>query len=228
MPTPSAVAVPVACAGLAWVTLAAVVPRLPEPPDDGATPGWRKPAYRSLATPAVQAGAATLGAVTGAVATTLPAPALPLACVLAGPVTTLCLVDALTTYLPLPLTRACQALAVAAVLPLLLTTGDPLAAGLRLGIAAVVTWAVFWLVWRTTRALGYGDVRLAPLLALGPASVGWGTWQHFLVLGSLSGAVWGVVTLLVRRRRPSALGSVFPYGPGLCLGCWAALSLPLA
>lgn len=225
MPTSCAVALTAVCALLAWATTAIVVPRLPEPPDDGATPGWHKPPYRSLGTPAVQAGAAALGAAAGAVATTLPTPALPLACMLAGPVTSLCLVDALTTYLPLPLTRACQALATAAVLPLALLAGDPLATALRLGIAAVVTWAVFWLVWRTTRALGYGDVRLAPLLALGPASVGWGAWQHFLVLGSLAGALWGVVTRLVRRRRPSALGSVFPYGPGLWLGCWAALLL---
>ncbi|HEY8475689.1 MAG TPA: prepilin peptidase [Chloroflexota bacterium] len=64
--------------------------------------------------------------------------------------------------------------------------------------------------WRTD-ALGLGDVQLAGMVG---AMVGSGSVLGSLALGVFVNGVVAVVLLLRGKGR----GSVFPYGPGLCLG----------
>ena len=64
---------------------------------------------------------------------------------------------------------------------------------------------------------GFADVRLGVLTGM---LAGWRsipTATSALVLGSLCGALWGVVALIRRRREPYA------YGPGIVLGPYIAL-----
>ena len=64
---------------------------------------------------------------------------------------------------------------------------------------------------------GFADVRLGVLTGM---VAGWRsipTATSALVLGSLIGALWGVVNLVRHRREPYA------YGPGIVLGPYVAL-----
>ncbi len=220
-----ALALPAVAAALAWSTQYAIVPRIPEPTADEWTPGWTKPTYAGLASPRDQTAAGLLGLLGGASALACPPWQVPVMVVLAGPVASLALVDARTTYLPVSLTRLCQLLAVVAMIAGLTLSSPPGPLAIRWAVAATATWLVFWLMWRLTRSLGYGDVRLAPLLALGPAAGSLESWTWFLVLGTGIAAAWGLATQLWRRSRPSPLGTIFPYAPGLVLGCWLAVAL---
>ncbi|MGI3783799.1 MAG: prepilin peptidase [Janthinobacterium lividum] len=189
----------------------AVLVRLPEPDEpEGKTP------YRELATrrfvvtcTLLSAGAAAL------VALTLPSPTWPLWWVLCGPGLVLAAVDARTTWLPLRLTRGVWVLSGgAALLAGLLGGVDLLARGAAgAGVAALL----YLLLWRSSRGgLGFGDVRLAPVLGAAAAAVGWSTLFTALLLGSLAGAAVGVTLAL--RGRPGA----FAYAPSMLAGAFLA------
>lgn len=220
----AAVAVAGACGAAAWATTVGVVPRLPEPGPSHPDADSKLP-YAGLATPADQLAAVAAGAAAGLVAATAPLPAQPLLAVLAGPVAALVLVDLRTTWLPLPLTRLCWGLAALAGAGGCLLAADPPGMLARCAAGAAAAFALFWLVWRLGAGLGYGDVRLSPMLGAAAATVGWLQWQAWLLAGTLIGALWGLATALWRRRRPSSLGNAFAYGPALWLGLWAALLL---
>jgi leader peptidase (prepilin peptidase)/N-methyltransferase len=99
-------------------------------------------------------------------------------------------------------------------------TGRPLTALLA---AAVVT-AVFGLVSRLApSAMGLGDVKLVPSLALltGYRSVESVLW--WLALAFLLGAVVALVGLALRRL---TMKSAIPFGPCLLAACWAVLLGP--
>ncbi|MGL4831629.1 MAG: prepilin peptidase [Propionibacteriaceae bacterium] len=66
--------------------------------------------------------------------------------------------------------------------------------------------------------LGFGDVRLGLSLGALAALPGWSFFAHTLVLGSLTGAAWGLIATQ-KRHEP------FPYGPSLVLGPYLALVL---
>ena len=78
--------------------------------------------------------------------------------------------------------------------------------------------AFFWVVWRFSNGLGFGDVRLAGLLGVVAGTQGPGFVVWTFVLGTFTGAVWG----LVLRWRRKADGP-FPYGPALLIGPLLAL-----
>ncbi len=233
------VTLPIVCSASAWVTMALVVPRLPEPPpdevDDPAAPGTQAgPQYATLATPALQVAAAALGAGSGLLAASQPLPLAGMLAVLGGPTAALVLVDLRTTWLPRTLSHACAALMLAggaaAVAASSLGTGqpgpgDPAGLAMRIVLGAVASAAFFWLVWRLGAGLGFGDVRLAPLLGAVTAADGWTAWTTGMLLGTALGAVWGLATAAWRRRHPNQLGSIFPYGPALWLGAWLAILL---
>jgi leader peptidase (prepilin peptidase)/N-methyltransferase len=114
----------------------------------------------------------------------------------------------------------------AIVYPLLL-----MVAGLLLIPAGVYdAWHTYWVAWAfaggwfvvffmmnfaSPRLLGFGDVRLAPVLGLG---LGWLGWRY-VILGffaaNLIGAVVGIVLIMTKRLERQ---SRIPYGVFLALG----------
>ena len=210
----------------------------PEPPADPDAGHWVKPAYRDVADARLLTLALLLAAALAALATTqlggAPAriwvPVLAAWAVSAGLGTVAVLCDLHTTYLPSALLRPWALLTAAALLALgaLAVDADPARGGsllLRLVACVAVARLGFWLWWRLGGALGFGDVRLASIFAADAAMVSVSTWQTWLVVGTALGAAWGVTVALTRRRRPSGLGSAFPYGPALAIGAWVALAL---
>lgn len=122
-------------------------------------------------------------------------------------------IDARTTWLPLRLSQVLWAGTATALALQALT--EPSAA-LRGLAGAALTAASFWLVWRLG-GLGFGDVRLAPVLGAVTAAESWPHVLAALLLGTGIGAVHGVIRLLRGHRGP------FPYGPSLVLGTFGAL-----
>lgn len=188
-----------------------VLARLAEPPEpDG------KVAYRALATRRFVA-VCTTSAAGGAllVSLTLPRATWPLWWVLCAPTLVLVAVDARTTWLPLGLTRLVWASAGGAALLTAFLGGTPLL--VRSAVGAVGAGLLYLVLWRLSQgALGFGDVRLAPVLGAASAAVGWSTLLSTLLLGSLVGAAVGVLLLL--RRRPGA----FAYAPSMLAGAFLA------
>ena len=129
-------------------------------------------------------------------------------------------IDGLTTWLPRQLCWAGWALAGLSTVVVALT-GSIRVAAVAAGVALAGT-ALVWLVWRFAGGgLGFGDVRVMPLLGLAGGSLGIsGAWWSLLV-GSLMGLAWGVLRRL--RGRPGS----FPYGPSLVAGPFVVALLRL-
>jgi leader peptidase (prepilin peptidase)/N-methyltransferase len=75
--------------------------------------------------------------------------------------------------------------------------------------------------------MGFGDVKLAGVLGMATAWLGWGAWTVGLFLGFLAGGVFGV--LLIAARRGGRKTAV-PFGPFMLLGALVAVLVgePLA
>ena len=206
---------------VAVVHLVVALPRLPEPLPEPGDP-FIKPSYASLAHPRTYLLAAFLALAAGSLVPRVTPATLGIWFVLASAVAALVAIDQLTTYLPWELTVLCAAQLVVAGLIGSLATGSwawwPHA--LAGGLAGA---ALFWGVWRIGGGMGFGDVRLAAFLGFATASQSWPLWWSALLLGTFAGAAVGLATVLLRRWRPSALGSAFAYGPALWLGPWLAL-----
>lgn len=194
-----------------------VLRRLPEPPAGPATDD--KINYRELAEIRFELATVALSLAAATVAWAC----LPVA--VQGPWTVLAVIgvllaaiDAVTTWLPLRLTRIgwlAMALACAA-LPL---TAD-LTALLRAAAGAAIAGLGYLVLWWSSRgAIGFGDVRFAPLLGAAAGAASWSVLLWALVAGSLAGGLWGLVRLA--RRRPGA----FAYGPPMLLGCYLAAAV---
>lgn len=192
---------------------------LPEPVEpDGKT------AYRDLATPHFVLGCSLCAAVAAAVAwTTLPAAVQPLWTVLAVPGVLLAGVDAMTTWLPRPLTHLAWASMTAATLVGAAIAGSwPML--LRVGLGAAFAGGLYLAIWLGCQVtgrdgFGFGDVRFAPLLGAAAAAVSWELLLWALVAGSLLGAGVGIVRLIARRR------GGFPYAPSMLAGNYLAALL---
>lgn len=209
-----------ALGGVSALATALWIPRLPEPP--AGVDGIHAHYGRLSGAPFAMASA-LLGAGAGATLSQLPDGLWPVGLGFAGPGAALALTDLRTTFLPLPVTRLCWALSAIGLGITLAQVADPAALTLRVALAALATTALLWLFWRLG-GLGFGDVRLAPMVALVPATVSLDCWYRALLLGSLAGALGGLAVALWRRRHPSPLGTTFAYGPALWLGPWLALA----
>lgn len=199
-----------------------VVPRLPEPsapPLPGDPP---KPPYRDLVTPGRVSVLVAGCFVCGLVCWSLPSEQWALWVVYAGGFGPLVGIDALTTYLP----RRLHYLALAelgialAVFGALSSWGN----AARALFGGVVLCSVFWAVWRMGSGLGFGDVRLSFAVGIVASASSLTMLLQAALFGSLIGAGWGIVASLVRRSRGHPPG-VFPYGPALWLGPFAAVCL---
>lgn len=129
-------------------------------------------------------------------------------------------VDLRTTFLPRRMNGLLLAAMAAGTGPAALA--EPrLVLGVALGAAA--GFGFFYLVWRITSGLGFGDVRLAvPVGAV--AGMGGATgWVLALACGTALGALHGIahaLRLRARRQPPAP----FPYGPALWLGPLVAVA----
>ena len=186
--------------------------RLPEPE---AAEG--KPRYADLATPRVIAGCTVLAgaAVTVSWLTTSLA-VQPLWWVLSSLGVLLAAIDALTTWLPLRLTHAgWVAMAVALLLALLLGAGWTTA--LRAVTGSALAGLLYLGIWLVSRGgFGFGDVRFAPLVGAATAAQSWSLLIWALFLGSVLGALHGLVQLARRSSGP------FPYAPAMLAGAYLA------
>jgi leader peptidase (prepilin peptidase)/N-methyltransferase len=98
------------------------------------------------------------------------------------------------------------------------------ASALRMLGGAVVLWALYRVLHQVNpNGMGYGDVRLAGVLGLYLAWVGWGVLAVGAFLGFFVGAVGGLLLMLVRRRGASGLKTHIPYGPYMLAGTWLAV-----
>lgn len=175
------------------------------------------PDYRALGTTGFVLTCVALAGLAGAAAwLSQPVAAQPLWAVLAVLGVLLAAIDARTTWLPLRLTRlAWAAMAVAAGLALPL--GADLALLLRAGLGALLAGLLYLALWRVSRGgFGFGDVRFAPLLGATTAATSWTLLLWALTLGSVVGALHGLVRLAGRRT------GGFPYAPAMLAGAYAA------
>jgi leader peptidase (prepilin peptidase)/N-methyltransferase len=188
-----------------------VLLRLPEPAErDGKVAYGALPSRGFVVTCAVLAAASAW-----LVGSTLPPPTWPLWWVLCAPALVLAAVDARTTWLPLGLTHAVWGATFGGAALATFLGGTALLG--RSAVGALAAALLYRVLWRFSRGgLGFGDVRLAPVLGAAAAAVGWSTLFAALLLGSLTGAVVGVVRAL--RRRAGA----FAYAPSMLAGAFLA------
>lgn len=215
-PVATAVLAVLVGAGLGLAT-PSVLRRLPEPTLD--EPTETKIPYAALATkPFATAVGLSAAAALALAAVTLTSVVLPVWLALGTLGVLLAAIDARTTWLPLPLTRVAWAATAVALVLTGLVGGWPAAA--RGAGGFLLAGALFWLIWRlTSGGFGFGDVRFAPLVGAAAASVSWTLLAWALVLGSLAGAVVGLVRLAARRRGP------FAYAPSILAGGYLAAVL---
>jgi leader peptidase (prepilin peptidase)/N-methyltransferase len=217
MPDPVAAIGAALLAGLAvLVGTAPLLRRLPEPHADD--PGAdRKIRYDRLATPRFVLGVTAVATAAALVGwASMPPRLQPLWMVLATVGVLLAAIDAVTTWLPRRLTYlGWLAMLAAAGLSAALGAGaDELLRGVLGGLVAGL---VYWLIWTLTRGgFGFGDVRFAPLLGTAAAAHSWALLAAALLLGSVLGAVHGLLRLL--QREPAE----FPYAPSMLAGTYLA------
>ena len=199
--------------GLLTALLALIVPgRLPEPVGGGPAP-----AYRELPSRRFALGCGLLAGVAVTVSWLTGPPAIqPLWWVLGTVGVLLAAIDARTTWLPLPLTRLAWASMIAAgAVAYALGSGWP--SLLRAAAGAILALVLYLMAWLVSRGgFGFGDVRFAPLVGAPAAAHSWSLLIWALLLGSVAGAVWGVMRMLRGHR-----GS-YPYAPWLLVGAYLA------
>lgn len=206
---------------LAWGGLIAasagpMLRHLPEPPAEDAD---GKPLYAALATRGFLLGVFVAGTVAAAlVLLRQPAQHWLGWTSLAGPCLVAGAIDARTTWLPKVLTATGLLLAALGALAASVLANEPWPL-VSAVVGAGACGGFFHVAWRVTGALGYGDVRLAAVIGAVAALSGWAFVAWAMVLGSIAGALSGIVHAMRRGR------GAFPYGPGLLAGPFLALLL---
>jgi len=132
--------------------------------------------------------------------------------------------DVTTMRLPDSLTLPLYPVAVLGLVVAALTSGQSFldAPWVRSLLSALV-WGGFYFalfaigpIFLGKESMGFGDVKLAPVLGLLLGWVGWGASMTGLFAGFLIGAVMGIVMRVGR-------GQAFPYGPSLLAGALLGL-----
>ena len=125
-------------------------------------------------------------------------------------------IDTHTMLLPLRLTQLLWGTSAATVIAAALIQQRPWLIVSSIIGSLIVAGGLFC-CWRLGQ-LGFGDVRLGFSIGALAAIPGWSFFAHTLLLGSIAGAVWGLI--VTRKQREP-----FPYGPSLVLGPYLALLL---
>ena len=101
-----------------------------------------------------------------------------------------------------------------------------IAPGAALGalVGAIAAFAFFYVAWRLTANLGFGDVRLVLLIGAVAGQSGVTAWTTALLAGTVLGALHGIGHALWARRDPERAPH-FAYGPALWLGPIVAASV---
>jgi leader peptidase (prepilin peptidase) / N-methyltransferase len=199
-------------------------PLLPDDADDDVRADYSsKISYRSLATVRFATITGLIAAAATALAViTQPSWSWPAWMVSGTVVLLLAAIDASTTWLPTRLVRLGWVLMTLAVLAGLFTSdGRRIEMLIIVGVSALIAGGGYLLLWLITggRAIAFGDVRLMPLIGAVAGTMGWSGLYWSLLLGSLVGAIYGTVRLVLGRRGP------FPYAPALVSGPYAAAVL---
>ncbi|MDN5896745.1 MAG: A24 family peptidase [Nocardioides sp.] len=122
-------------------------------------------------------------------------------------------VDFKARLLPTRLIAPSYLLVIAGVLVVTVLTGD-----LTVLRWAAIGWAcaggLFWFLWRFTRGMGYGDVRLSGGLGLALGHLGWGE----LLVGLYAAFVLGAVGWIPLRLLKITTDRKVPFGPFMLLG----------
>jgi leader peptidase (prepilin peptidase)/N-methyltransferase len=197
-----------------------LVARIPEPEPvtvpEGADDREPKPLYADLAAaPGLAPRCALAGAVLGGVIGGVVGWAWPLTyLVLLVPIgIALAYVDHRTRLLPTKVIAPTYGLVGALVLLCAAATQD-LDDLARAGLGWLVAGAVFWLLWRFTPGMGYGDVRLSGILGIALGYLGWGE----LLVGVYAGFLLGSVGWIPLRLLGITKDRNFPFGPFMLLG----------
>jgi leader peptidase (prepilin peptidase)/N-methyltransferase len=197
-----------------------LIARLPEPPvkepGEGEEPPTPKIPYADLAaTPGLSwRTALTAAAAGGALGATLGADWALLFLLYLCPVgVALGYVDWRLRLLPTALIRPSYLVVGVLLVAAALLEGEPrrlvgAAAGL------VVLRALYWLLWRFTPGMGFGDVRLSGVIGMALGYVGWTA----LIVGGYAGFVLGVVLWVPMRVLRLTTDRSFPFGPFMLLG----------
>ncbi len=85
---------------------------------------------------------------------------------------------------------------------------------IRAALGWLVAGLLFWLLWRFTPGMGYGDVRLSGVLGMALGYLGWPVLLAGLYAGFLVGVLAWVPMRLLRITRDSN----YPFGPFMLVG----------
>jgi leader peptidase (prepilin peptidase)/N-methyltransferase len=147
-------------------------------------------------------------------------PVLPAYLYLAAVGLALALIDLDCKRLPDALTLPSYPVAVA-LLGIAAVLGSDSGDWVRALLGGALMFAVYFaLCFAYPAGMGFGDVKLAGVLGLYTAWIGWGAWAVGLFLGFFLGGVFGVVLILAKRGgRKTAV----PFGPFMLLGALLAV-----
>ncbi|MBF8187528.1 prepilin peptidase [Nonomuraea sp. K274] len=129
--------------------------------------------------------------------------------------TALAVIDWRTTLLPDAVTLPAYPIVALGLVP----TGE-LPRALAGGVALTAVYGLLWFV--RPQAMGLGDVKLAGLIGLASAALGWQAWVVAAFCGQLLGALYGLALLLTGRANRD---TEFPFGPFMLLGAFSVLCL---
>lgn len=211
---PAALVLGVVAARVGLALTYGIVPRLAEPAPEDAD---GKPTYASLVNPRFAACVAVASGLACGVASLRTPPHLWLAWSGLAIVGALAVaVDARTTWIPRPLTTL---LAAWVALGLVLALGSQPSLALPALIGGAALRGFFYLFYLPRAGIGFADVRLMTWIGALTATQGLQLVMAATLIGTLIGAVWGVVHQALRPGTP------FPYGPALWVGPFLALAL---
>jgi leader peptidase (prepilin peptidase)/N-methyltransferase len=127
----------------------------------------------------------------------------------------LAVIDWRTTILPDAITLPAYPIMALALAP----TGE-LPRALLGAVALAVLYGLMWFA--RPDAMGFGDVKLAGLIGMASAALGWQAWLVAAFAGQLLGALYAAALLFTGR---GTRHTQFPFGPFMLLGAFTVLCL---